>query len=449
MLCIFSFSGCSSKINHYSDYDEYLTQASKNTSNAKPNTKTSKKFISSLNDFNMTISYPYNISAQSKSVFMTACNKINQKYGCEIKYDFDNKSSAHIMYTDPSNLLKYIESNKICDLTSAINQIQLKFNKEYYNQQYTNLLNINYKQYGWVSDIGTTEMPNVIIFNKSLLKSMDIADFRQLCEQEEWTFDNLEKAIKISKDNDYYELSAIPEISVFESICASKNCYPIKSESGQSPTSNIDNSLVIQALKQLDNWYNDESVISKNNNSITKRITDFINGKSTMIFLNSKWFAIYSDMMKNHNSNDFAVVPFASEHHTNKYKNVCSPRFFAYIPIKYQSSASKILFLQNELYKALSKDCFTLFSNDFSSISKGSLLFAYNIKYSIKNNQTINSVFDIYESQSTIGTNSLVKSIAKGLSYNDAIEKYKNGIDNYYNTVLNDYICSGINSSMF
>ena len=101
---------------------------------------------------------------------MTACNKINQKYGCEIKYDFDNKSSAHIMYTDTSNLLKYIESNKICDLTSAINQIQLKFNKEYYNQQYTNLLNINYKQYGWFSDIGTTDMPNVIIFNKRYCK---------------------------------------------------------------------------------------------------------------------------------------------------------------------------------------------------------------------------------------------------------------------------------------
>lgn len=399
--------------------------------------KVDKRFIDSLNGFHMDIAFPYDLSESSKDIINSAIDKVNAKYSTAISIDYEKMTdSSSVSYAKMTDLLGMIKDGKLCDVDAAAKSIGIEFGGELYNREICNVLNINYHQYGWFSDIATPEMPNVLVCNSKMLNVTNLPDDE--IDKNNWNVATFEKWVKSVKN--VGGMKANPS-SLLQSLCLSNGQALVSYETGKSPSINIGSLAVTAAAKTEYEMFNELSCVSFGID-VHSDVEQFINGEYAVMLADSEHLLELAKCMRFNKSMDIHVYPMPNQLGVGNYSNSYDAVYFAYIPSQYEKSADKILFLQNEIYNELLESGEKIFENEFAFLGE-STKDAYSVKTSKAQNDCVVALSGICEHFANIGTNSFALSIALGTSADKARDKYENAIKQYYLTKLSKYKITG------
>lgn len=456
--CVYLLSLASCAFTNDTENNDNYTENYSTRYLKRNDTDSQKALIRTLTGFEMTLNLPFPLSNEEQSIYKRAIDKINSEFDCEItlksgEYDGDklihdlsnHKTSNGVYYAKTDKLLYMIDNDYLCSLNNAAKSSGVDFGGAFYDKTLTGALNINYNQYGWVSQIGSHETPNCIIINKAMLIRNGMEDIIPIAKNGDWDIDTLEYYMKQTADKTDCQMIVSSPEGLFESICAAKGQPTVSLVTGNAPTIQLNNVFVTSAVGVLDSWFNIDKYCVSSAKSDDLGINDFLSEKSAFYFADSAAFSKFINARKNlDNKDDFVVVQFPNQISSHSYKNVFSPEYFAFIPQNCESDSDKILFLQNELYRELSVNSFDLFYAYIDkSIGKSACEYLFNMKYSKALNINVASFTAAYEYYASIGTNSIALSIANGTAANEALERYRQTVMRYYSDTVKKYKYTG------
>ena len=439
------------------------------TKNSKGNP--SDSFVNSLKGYNLKVYYPWTpenkgSDANLKKIEKSALSAVEKEFGVTIDMDgkFDSynetltakltamsKDLWHVYKLQYFNFVSYFKNGYMTDLTLAMAKSGVTFQEPWYANDASQFFNINNKQFGWVDG----EVPNVITYNKTLIKKARLKDPLELAKEGKWTWDTLVKyALKLNNSakgimgfgNPSFGEWVLP---MLEHMCVQQGTSLVNVKRNSSPTTNYNNQTVKNTLATLYKWCKEDG-----DNTIcnTFRKKDWTYGKTQ--FASGKVAMMYGahdiiQSLKTHKktTDEFGVVQFPTPTGTKNYLNLSATWFVDFIPSVYKADAAKILFLRNEIYRQeyrYSKSHFTYqwrqYFDDVDTID-----FCYDVKYQRGNNKTVQSWVQLCEQNGNITSQKIIDELMNSSSNNvqAAITKYKSSLDKQYSTIWSGFKITG------
>ena len=418
------------------------------------------EFIESLDGFTLKILYPQKNIASEKHKENNKKSKkaIKNLYGIKIKEDYlvndynealfselsAKRSENHIYFAESGNFATYFKNGFLADLTLGMEESGVDFKSPWYVSKGCQFLNIDGKQYGWMSYEDDSTMPSFIIYNKKLLRKKGLKDPVKLADEGKWTVETLkEYSLNFSgKTTGFYGRG----ISLFATIANQNGVGISKISKGSQPMTNINNPKVATALETYGEWVSGEeswceTFHGKKNSYAQNRLA---NGKIAM------YYGGFDDIRAIKGS-DFAknvgIVSFPTKTESGKFTNVCIPKYATFIPACHQQEVAKILFAIDEYYRY-----------NYRYVKKN---FIADWKEYLGNNKVINNAFDIkygkYEKNvkfcftsfcekpdASVTTESILLQVQSGeVSATQAINDGKNALTKEYSEVWKGHRTTG------
>lgn len=437
------------------DIDQLISRTTNVMGNA------SKKFIKSLKGFELNILYPWDTYKADSKLGQSAAfvrQQVEKEFGAEINEEgfFNNYNeqlatmlasrdcTSQVYMVQNFNFCPWFKNKYLCDLTKAMKDSAVDFKDPWYVQDATQFLNIDFKQYGWISFDAEYVVPYCIVYNKDLIKRAKLNDPAALAKNGQWTWAMLEKYAKKLNSSKIVGFGAVDTVSMLASIVHQKGGSLVNVKRGSEPKSNITNQTVKNALNTLADWCGTGKFCDTfKGKGWTYGKTQFANGKVAMIF--GFHDTIQSIKHLKADTSKFALAPFPTEKGTTSYTNVAIPQFINFIPTQFLASSAKILFLRNEMYRwnyrFVNRDFPIQWKSYFSSQSV--LNDALNIKFAKNGNKTVFSWTSICESGKTTTGTVLGYVIDNDGGVQTAIDKYKNGLYASYSDVWKGHKITG------
>ena len=439
------------------------------TKNAKGNP--SDSFVNSLKGYHLKVYYPWTPENKGtdknlKTIELNSIAAVEKEFG--VKIDMDGKFDSYnetltakltamskdlwqVYKLQYFNFVSYFKNGYMTDLTLAMAKSGVTFKEPWYANEASQFFNINNKQFGWVDG----EMPNVIVYNKTLMKKAKLADPVSLAKEGKWTWDTLVKyAQKLNDSTKGIKGFGSPSygewiLPMLEHMCVQKGTSLANVKRNSSPTSNFGDRKVKDTLSTLYKWCKedgDKTICNTfKNKDWTYGKTQFASGKVAMMY--GAHDLIQSIKTHKKTTDEFGVVQFPTPTGTKNYQNLSAVWFVDFIPSIYKSEADKILFLRNEIYRQeyrYSKSHFTYqWSQYFDDVE--TLDFCYDIKYQRGNNKTVQSWVQLCEQNSVITSNKIIDELLSSSSNNvqSAITKHKSALDKSYSTIWDGFKITG------
>ena len=334
------------------------------TTNKKGNPTDS--FVKSLKGFSVTLMQAWEPHKSGKIFESTkwCLEQVQKEFGVTVKYDgyftnynenltanlTANSAKAQVYMCQDFNFASYFKNGYLCDLTTAMSKSGVDFKEPWFNKNAKEFLNINYKQYGWITFGAEYTFPYGILYNKDLVKKAKLTDIESLVKNGKWTWATLEKYAKKLDSSQITGFGTGNITQMLGSMVATKGSTLVTVKKGQSPNTNINTQTNLDCLTQLTKWCGNNGICdSFSNKDWTYPKTQFAAGKIAMLY--GSHDAIKQILVNKKFDDSIGFVPFPTEKGTKKYTNVCIPQFVWFIPAQHKKNADKILFIANELYR--------------------------------------------------------------------------------------------------
>lgn len=439
------------------------------TKNSKGNP--SDSFVNSLKGFNLKVYYPWTpenkgSDANLKKIENNALSAVEKEFGVTVQMDgkFDSynetltakltamsKDLWHVYKLQYFNFVSYFKNGYMTDLTLAMAKSGVTFQEPWYANDASQFFNINNKQFGWVDG----EVPNVITYNKTLMKKAKLKDPLELAKEGKWTWDTLVKyAQKLNDSTKGIKGFGSPSygewvLMILEHMCVQKGTSLANVKRNSSPTTNYDNQTVKDTLSTLYKWCKedgDNTICNTfRNKDWTYGKTQFASGKVAMMY--GAHDIIQSLKTHKKTTDEFGVVQFPTPTGTKNYLNLSATWFVDFIPSIYKDDAAKILFLRNEIYRQeyrYAKSHFTYqWSQYFDDVD--TIDFCYDVKYQRGNNKTVQSWVQLCEQNGNVTSQNIIDELMNSSSNNvqAAITKHKSALDKQYSTIWSGFKITG------
>ncbi|MBQ2677008.1 MAG: extracellular solute-binding protein [Clostridia bacterium] len=425
------------------------------------NGNASASFIKSLKGYTLKIYNPWPGAEPGSDIYQSAAyveTEVEKEFGVEIHETgnwegyaetvFANITSgrpdADIYKVQDFNYATYVSKKYMANMTKAMRTAGVDMKEPWYNQDARKFFNINDGQYAWAGSEGS---PYLIMYNKDMIKKAGLTDPADLVAKKQWTWDQMKKYAEKLNSSSVIGLSCGTTAADFLASMVISSGGSLVSIVNGKPKSNIKSAVVKNCLQTLATWTKNDAVVNmmKGQEMWQEAPKKFAKGELAMILGgdNAKAYKAQKATFT------VGVVPFPTPKAGQDYVSQTKVQYMDFIPAPKATSAAKILFIRNEMYRVSyrfwdrdfqirNKDMFKLNGKEMTDLAD----ITYNRKSYFKTATNFVSLTE--KSDATASTSWTVSEVVAGTrTPQAAIDAYGSMIEAEYESVWKGLTITG------
>ncbi|MBQ2677007.1 MAG: extracellular solute-binding protein [Clostridia bacterium] len=346
------------------DIEGYSTIGNEIKRTTDKNGNASAAFIKSLKGYTLKIFDPWTGAAAGTTLYQDAAfveTEVEKEFGVEI-YQTGNwegyaetvfanitsgRPDADIYKVQDFNYATYLSKKYMANLTKAMTTSGVDMKEPWYSQDARKFFNVNNGQYAWLGS--NSAQTFYLYYNKDMIKKAGLTDPADLVAKKQWTWDKLKTYSEKLTTASVMGLSCGTTVTDFlASMVISSGSSLVVVDNGV-PKSNIKSAVVKNCLQTLATWTKNDAVfnIMKGQEMWQEAPNKFAKGELAMILGGTvdKSYRNYKSTFK------MGVVPFPTPKAGQDYVTQRKLQWIDFIPAPKATSAAKILFIRNEMYR--------------------------------------------------------------------------------------------------
>ena len=402
------------------------------------NGNATEEFINSVNGFSLVMKNPWGMDASSP-IYKSAQaveQTVEARFGVTIdenmlEGDYNSVVAAmmaagqrpgHVLKVQDFNFSNYFNQNWMANLTAPAQKAGVTFREPWFNQESRKYFNINNKQVAWTGADGYS--PYLVFYNKEHIADAGLKEPMDLAKTGEWTWDKM--------DNSRKGLVTAENGKLWASMAISNGGNMVDLSSG-TPKTNVRNSVVMDALNQIDEWIDDKT-LQISSGSWDTAYNEFWSGQASMIVSSSYVLG------KGDASNLYGNVgsaPFPKGPDADGYTSMIYSQFIDFVPNGMDTdTVAKVLFIRNEIYRQSyrywARDY--IINNRAMFTAQDDLDFYYALTHATSGYNVATDISNISESNSAgDGTQAIATEVMTGA------KSPREAVDTYYNALVKQF----------